>query len=58
MGISISVGAVQLCAVATRLAHLGHVELRRDSLVLARDIAAASAQSIVALRNIVRASAS
>lgn len=57
-GISTSVGAVQLCAIATRLMLLGHAELRRDSLVLAGDIAAASAQSIVALRNIVQASTS
>jgi two-component system sensor histidine kinase RpfC len=58
IGVSISVGAVQLCAIATRLVHLGDEELRRDSLALAGDVAAASAQSIVALRNIVRASTS
>jgi two-component system, sensor histidine kinase RpfC len=57
ISISISVGAVQLCAIATHLAHLSHAELWRDSLVLAEDIATVSEQSIVALRNIVRASA-
>jgi len=56
MGISTSVGTVQLCAIATRLAHIGHAELVRDWLVLTGDLTAASGRSILALRTIVLSS--
>jgi len=50
-GISVSVGAVQLSSIATRLMHIVPADLQRDSAVLAAEIASAATLSIDALRS-------
>ncbi|MET0961990.1 MAG: Hpt domain-containing protein [Noviherbaspirillum sp.] len=52
-GIGLSVGAVQLCAVATRLTHIGQAELEHDNALIT-EISTASARTISALRSIVQ----
>ena len=49
-GISVSVGAVQLASLATRLMHIGQADLQREGAALAIEIGRTAACSIDALR--------
>jgi two-component system sensor histidine kinase RpfC len=49
-GISVSVGAVQLASIATRLMHIAPTDLQRDGAALAAEIGRTAAHSIDALR--------
>ena len=50
-GISVSVGAVQLSSIATRLIHIGQADLHRESAALAAEIERTAARSISSLRS-------
>jgi HPt (histidine-containing phosphotransfer) domain-containing protein len=50
-GISVSVGAVQLSSIATRLMHIVPADLHRESAALAAEIGSAATLSINSLRN-------
>ena len=50
-GISVSVGAMQLSSIATRLMHIVPADLQRESAALAAEIASAATLSIDALRS-------
>jgi chemotaxis protein histidine kinase CheA len=54
-GISVSVGAVQLSSLATRLMQIIPAELHRENAALAAEIASAATLSIDALRSQMRA---
>ena len=49
-GISVSVGAVQLSSIATRLMHIAQADLQREGAALAAEIGRTAAHSIDALR--------
>ena len=53
-GISGSVGAVQLCSIATRLTHVVQADLEREGAALATEIGAASVQTVSALRSMIQ----
>jgi two-component system sensor histidine kinase RpfC len=50
-GISVSVGAVQLSSIATRLTHIVQADLHRDGAALAEEIGRTAAHSIKALHD-------
>ena len=56
-GISLSVGAVQLCSIATHLTHLVQADLERDGTALAAEIGTARLQTVSALRSMVKSPA-
>jgi two-component system sensor histidine kinase RpfC len=51
-GISVSVGAVQLSSIATRLTHIEQADLQREGAALAADIARTATHSISSLRSL------
>jgi two-component system sensor histidine kinase RpfC len=51
-GISVSVGALQLSSIATRLTHIVQADLQRESAVLVAEIGRAATHSISSLRSL------
>jgi two-component system sensor histidine kinase RpfC len=56
-GVSVSVGAVQLCSIATRLTQLVQADLVREDAALLAEIGAVSAQTVSALRGMLKSPA-
>ena len=52
-GITVSVGAVRLSVVATRLMHIAQADLQREGAALADEIGATAAHSIHSLRSLI-----
>jgi len=50
-GISVSVGAVRLSSIATRLMHIAQADLQREAAALATEIGKTAAHSIASLRS-------